>query len=160
MDDKSSGELDAGENDFKGRHLHQFANNAIVLKEVHEKARFVIDSHDLKTQSGKPEFIELKVSVGDKSQIVVCKPYKGRTGDLNRLTLDGVKIDLRIGAKLIEIPFAIKLEKFKLERYPGSMTPASYASDVVLIDKEQNINMPYAIYMNHVLDLPGHGLHT
>jgi len=152
MDDKSSGELAAGENDFKGRHLHQFANNAIVLKEVHEKARFVIDSHDLKTQSGKPEFIELKVSVGDKSQIIVCKPYKGRTGDVKKLTLDGVNIDLRIGAKLIEIPFAIKLEKFKLERYPGSMTPASYASDVVLIDKEQNINMPYAIYMNHVLD--------
>jgi cytochrome c-type biogenesis protein CcsB len=32
------------------------------------------------------------------------------------------------------------------------MTPASYASDVVLIDKEQNLTMPYAIYMNHVLD--------
>jgi cytochrome c-type biogenesis protein CcsB len=32
------------------------------------------------------------------------------------------------------------------------MTPASYASDVVLIDKEQNINMPYEIYMNHILD--------
>lgn len=152
MDDKSSGELHAGENDFKGRHLHQFGDNAIVLKEVHEKAKFVIDSHDLKTQSGKPEFIELKVSVGNKSKIVVCKPYKGQTGDINRLTLDGVKIDLRIGAKMIEIPFSIKLEKFKLERYPGSMTPASYASDVVLIDKEQNINMPYAIYMNHVLD--------
>jgi len=152
MDDKSSGELNAGENDFKGRHLHQFGDNAIVLKEVHEKSSFVIDSHDLKTQSGKPEFIELKVSVGDKSEIVVCKPYKGQTGEINRLTLDGVKIDLRIGAKIIEIPFSIKLEKFKLERYPGSMTPASYASDVVLIDKEQNINMPYGIYMNHVLD--------
>jgi len=152
MDDKSSGELSAGENDFKGRHLHQFGDNAIVLKEVHEKAALVMDSHDLKTQSGKPEYLELKVSVGDKSQIVVCKPYKGQTGDINKLTLDGVKIDLRVGAKLIEIPFSIKLEKFKLERYPGSMTPASYASDVVLIDKEENINMPYAIYMNHVLD--------
>ena len=152
MDDKSSGELSVGENEFKRRHLHQFGDNAVVLKEVHEKARFVIDSHDLKTQSGKPEFIELKVSVGDQSQIVVCKPYKGQIGELNKLALDGVNIDLRIGAKLIEIPFAIKLEKFKLERYPGSMTPASYASDVVLIDKEQNINMPYAIYMNHVLD--------
>ncbi len=152
MDDKSSGELSAGTNDLKGRLLHQFGDNAVVLKEVHEKASLVMDSHDLKTQSGKPEFIELKVSVGDKSEIVVCKPYKGQRGELNRLELDGVKIELRIGAKPIEIPFSIKLEKFKLERYPGSMTPASYASDVVLIDKEQNINMPYAIYMNHVLD--------
>jgi hypothetical protein len=59
---------------------------------------------------------------------------------------------MRIGAQLIGLPFSIKLDKFKLERYPGSMTPASYASDVVLIDEEQDINMPYAIYMNHVLD--------
>jgi len=152
MDDKSSGELHAGENDLKRRFLHQFGDNAVVLKAVHDKATLVMDSNDLKTQPGKPEYIELKVSVGDKSQVVVTKPYKGRVGEINTLSLDGVKIDLRVGAKLIKIPFAVKLEKFKLERYPGSMTPASYASDVVLIDKEENINMPYAIYMNHVLD--------
>jgi cytochrome c-type biogenesis protein CcsB len=57
-----------------------------------------------------------------------------------------------VGAKVIQLPFSIKLENFELERYPGSMTPASYSSDVVLIDKEQNINMPYKIYMNHILD--------
>ncbi|MEA1954406.1 MAG: cytochrome c biogenesis protein CcsA [Campylobacterota bacterium] len=152
MDDKSSAELNAGLNAFKQRLLYQFGDNAIVLKDIHEKGRFIIDSHDLKTQSGKPEFIELKVQVGDKSKIVVAKPYKGQTGELNSFILNGVKIDLRVGAKIIELPFSIKLEKFKLERYPGSMTPASYASDVVLIDEEQNINMPYAIYMNHVLD--------
>ena len=152
MDDKSSGELSAGENEFKQRFLHQFGNNAIVLKEIHEKAKITIDSHDIKTQSGKPEYVELKVSVGDKSKIVVYNIYKGQTGDLKKLTLDGIDIKLRIGAQLIELPFSIKLDKFKLERYPGSMTPASYASDVVLIDKEQNINMPYEIYMNHILD--------
>ncbi len=152
MNDKTSGEIPAGDNAFKRRFLHQFGTNAIVLKEIHEKGRFTIDSHDLKTQSGKPEFIELKVSVGEESKIVVCKPYKGQLGELKSFTLNGVKIDLRVGAKQIVLPFSIKLEKFKLERYPGSMTPASYASDVVLIDKEQNINMPFAIYMNHVLD--------
>ncbi len=152
MDDKSSGELNAGKNEFKKRFLHQFGSNAIVLKEVHEKAKLVMESQDIKTQSGKSEFIELKVNVGDKDKIIICKPRKGQIGELNRFVLDGVEIDLRIGAKPIDIPFAIKLEKFKLERYPGSMTPASYASDVVLIDKEQNLTMPYGIYMNHVLD--------
>ncbi len=68
------------------------------------------------------------------------------------MDLNGVHVDISVGAKVIELPFSIKLENFELERYPGSMTPASYSSDVVLIDKEQNINMPYKIYMNHILD--------
>ncbi len=41
------------------------------------------------------------------------------------MKLNGVDIDMRVGAKLIEIPFSIKLENFELERYPGSMTPSS-----------------------------------
>ena len=152
METKESAELMAGDNNLTRRMLYRFGSNAIVLKSIHEKASLKTVSHDIKTQSGQAEFIQLKVSVGDKSQVVTCKPRKGQTGELKKLTLDGVDISLRIGAKIIELPFSIKLEKFKLERYPGSMTPASYASDVVLIDKEQNINMPYKIYMNHILD--------
>jgi len=152
METKESSQLSAGENSFTRRVLYRFGDNAIVLKSIHKKARLKTISHDIKTQSGKAEFIQLKVSVGDKSQVVTCQPRKGQIGRLKKLTLNGVDISLRIGAKIIELPFSIKLEKFTLERYPGSMTPASYSSDVVLIDKEQNLNMPYKIYMNHILD--------
>ncbi len=152
MDTRKSAELAAGDNNLSKRTLYRFGNNAVVLKAVHEKARLKTVSHDLKTQPGQPEFIQLKVSVGDKSQIVTCKPRKGQTGDLKKITLNGVELQLRIGAKVIELPFSIKLKDFQLERYPGSMTPASYASEVVLIDKEKNVTMPYRIYMNHILD--------
>jgi len=152
MNDKSSAELKAGENEFKNRMLYRFGSNAIVLKDVHEKAILKLDSHDIKTQRGQAEYMQWKVSVGAQSQIFTTKPYKGRTGKINQMQLNGVHIDMRVGAKLIDLPFSIKLDNFELERYPGSMTPASYASDVVLIDKEQDINMPYKIYMNHILD--------
>jgi cytochrome c-type biogenesis protein CcsB len=152
METKVSAELPEGENNLSKRTLYQFGNNAVVLKSIHEKSSLKTVSHDIKTQSGKAEFVQFKVNVGDKSQIMTFNVRKGQTGKLKRLTLDGVDISMRIGAKIIQLPFSIKLEKFKLERYPGSMTPASYASDVVLIDKEQNINMPYNIYMNHILD--------
>jgi len=152
MNDKSSGELTGGENDFKNRMLYQFGGNAIVLKDVHEKSVVNIDSHDFKTQRGQPEYMQWKVSVGDKSEIVTTMPYKGKMGEIHRLDMDGVHIDMRVGAKLIDLPFSIKLEDFELERYPGSMTPASYSSKVVLIDKEENLTMPYHIYMNHILD--------
>ena len=152
MNDKTSAELDAGENEFKNRMLYRFGPNAIVLKDVHENAIVKLDSHDIKTQRGQAEYMQWKVSVGDKSQIITTRPYQGQMGKMKQMELNGVHIDMRVGAKLIDLPFSIKLENFELERYPGSMTPASYSSDVVLIDKEQNINMPYKIYMNHILD--------
>ncbi|MDY0401843.1 cytochrome c biogenesis protein CcsA [Sulfurovum sp.] len=156
MNDQSQGELSPGTNDFKQRMLYRFGSNAVVLKAIHPKARLVVDSDDLKNQSGKPEFVEFKVSVGEESRIIATTPYKGQTGKLHQFELDGVKIDLRVGAKIINLPFAIRLDDFKLERYPGSMTPSSYASDVTLIDKEKGIDQPYAIYMNHVLDHRGY----
>ena len=152
MDTRKSSELPVGKNELSRRTLYRFGANAIVLKAIHEKAVLKNVSHDLKTKAGEPEYIKLKVKVGDKSRVVICEPMKGKVGKLKRFTLNGVDIAIRIGAKIISLPFSIKLKKFELERYPGSMTPASYASEVVLIDKEQNITMPYRIYMNHILD--------
>ena len=152
METKASAELKSGDNVFGRRTLYRFGSNAIVLKDIHEKAVLKTVSHDIKTQSGKAEFIQLKVSVGDKSRVESFKVYKGQTGALKKFMLDGVEVSMRIGAKTIELPFSIKLVDFELERYPGSMTPSSYASDVILIDKEENLTMPYRIYMNHILD--------
>ena len=152
MNDKTSGELKGGENDFKNRMLYRFGSNAIVLKDVHEKSILRLNSNDIKTQRGQAEYMQWKVSVGDESKIITTQPYKGKTGQIKKMNLDGVAIDIRVGAKIIDLPFSIKLEDFELERYPGSMTPASYSSKVVLIDKEQGLTMPYHIYMNHILD--------
>ncbi len=152
MDTRTPSEMSAGTNPLKRRMLYRFGNNAVVLKGVHEKSSLRIVSHSLKTKAGKPEYIKLKVRVGDKSKEVVFKPKKGEVGDLKTFTLNGVEMQMRIGAKVIFLPFSIKLNDFTLERYPGSMTPASYSSRVVLIDKEENLTMPYHIYMNHILD--------
>ncbi|NOR56787.1 MAG: cytochrome C biogenesis protein, partial [Sulfurovum sp.] len=152
MNDKSSAELTPGNNVFKNRMLYQFGSNAIVWKDTHENASIEMTSSDIKTQGGQAEYIRWNVSVGDESKIITSRPYQGRRGQIERFELGGVKIAMSVGATLIDLPFSIKLEDFELERYPGSMTPASYSSDVVLIDKEQNLTMPYKIYMNHILD--------
>jgi cytochrome c-type biogenesis protein CcsB len=52
----------------------------------------------------------------------------------------------------IELPFSLQLRDFILERYPGSMSPSSYASEVTLIDSRSGLRKDYRIYMNHVLD--------
>ncbi len=152
MNTKEQAELNAGENNMTDRMLYRFADNAVVLKSIREKVKVQTVSKDIKTKPGKPEFVQMKVSVGDASKIETFRPSKGRIGKVHTLTLNGVKIDMSIGAKVIKLPFSIKLVDFQLERYPGSMTPSSYASEVILIDKEQNLTMPYRIYMNHILE--------
>jgi len=152
MDDKSSGELKAGTNPLQTRRLYQFGGNAVVLKAIHDKAVIQYSSKGLKPKSGKPELLRMKVSLGDKSRIVDLMARKGRVGEPESAKLDDITVTLSYGAKIIPLPFALKLVKFDLERYPGSMTPSSYASDVILIDKEKGIEEPFRIYMNHVLD--------
>ncbi len=158
MDTKNAGEMQGGVNDLHTRTLYRFGSNAVVLKSVNEKAKLKVVSHFIKVKPNMSEYIKLKVSVGDKSKVIVATPYKGKVGEVKKLELDGIKIEMRIGAKIIDLPFSIKLLDFELERYPGSMTPASYSSKVVLIDKEANLTMPYHIYMNHILDYKNYRL--
>jgi len=145
--------LTKGISSFEKKKLYQFANNAIVLKNRYDKSIEKYVSNSLKPKGGIPEMITLKVSVGDKSKNVNLFSYAGNQGEDKKITLDGVDITLNLGAKVINLPFSLKLIDFQLERYPGSMSPASYASEVELTDKEEGINaMPFRIYMNHVLD--------
>ena len=145
--------LTAGVNVFEQKKLYQFNGNAVVLKEIHDKALLKYASNGLKTQGGKPEMVKMKVTVDNQSKEVNLFSYVGSQGDDNKLTLNGVDINLNLGAKIINLPFSLKLIDFQLERYPGSMTPSSYASEVELTDREEGIDsMPFRIYMNHVLD--------
>lgn len=56
------------------------------------------------------------------------------------------------GTRRIGLPFAIALKEFQLDRYPGSMSPSSYASEVEIIDETKGIKEPFRIFMNNVLD--------
>jgi cytochrome c-type biogenesis protein CcsB len=69
---------------------------------------------------------------------------------------DGADYEMWIGPKVGTLPFAIHLKDFQLIRYPGSMSPSSYRSEVTLEDKEQGINRDFSIYMNNVLKHRGY----
>ncbi|SFV64720.1 Putative cytochrome C-type biogenesis protein [hydrothermal vent metagenome] len=145
--------LSKGVNSFEMKKLYRFDSNMIVLRKVYDKAskRYVSDS--LKTVNGKPEMATFRVSIGDKSQEISLFPFQGNQGEVKSLNFGDIEVKMSLGAKVIPLPFSIKLNDFQLERYPGSMSPSSYASEVELTDKEKGVDaMPYRIYMNHVLD--------
>ncbi|GAB6044453.1 hypothetical protein JCM11957_00510 [Caminibacter profundus] len=53
-----------------------------------------------------------------------------------------------------ELGFSVKLDKFVLRHYPGSMQPSSYESFVTVIDGDKTF--AYHIYMNHILVYKGY----
>jgi cytochrome c-type biogenesis protein CcsB len=60
------------------------------------------------------------------------------------------------GAVEKELPFALKLRDFQLERYPGSESPSSFASEVTLIDTGAKVNKDFRIFMNNILEHKGY----
>ncbi len=64
-------------------------------------------------------------------------------------------ITLSWGPKVIQLPFALKLKKFEVLRYPGSKMESSFASYVSVMDGDKE-EYDYKIFMNNVLDYKGY----
>lgn len=70
------------------------------------------------------------------------------------IELAGQKFFISWALSYKQLPFDIYLRDFVLDRYPGSMSPASYASEITV--KNNNENFDYRIFMNNVLDYDGY----
>jgi cytochrome c-type biogenesis protein CcsB len=76
------------------------------------------------------------------------RPVSGSMGDLD--------YTISYGSREIHLPFSLFLKDFEVERYPGSNSPSSFASDVVLQDPEMGIQEDRRIFMNNVLKHRGY----
>jgi len=74
----------------------------------------------------------------------------------SQTVINGVSFSAKLGNQTWELPFSLRLNEFQLERYPGSMSPSSFASEITLIDKENNVEKPYRIFMNNILSYQGY----
>ncbi|ACZ11517.1 cytochrome c biogenesis protein [Sulfurospirillum deleyianum] len=92
---------------------------------------------------------------GEHKEVALFGQGKGTQGEPVREVIAGVPFMFEWGSQIFTLPFHIKLNEFQLERYPGSMSPMSYASEVEVVDVEKGVQMPFRIYMNHVLDYRG-----
>lgn len=104
--------------------------------------------------------VSLKVTTGGEAKTVSILGGKGMVNPPKNLQVGGLDIFLNYGSKEMELPFAIKLNDFIAEKYPGTEsnpTPsyASFKSKVEIVEENQD-NWPYEIYMNNVLDHHGY----
>jgi cytochrome c-type biogenesis protein CcsB len=104
---------------------------------------------------GIPAFGVTALIDGTKKDLLLFseKPYGPEFHDAE---INGVKFSVAYGPKEMSVPFSVRLEKFILDRYPGSNSPSSYASEVMLTDRVKGKTIRKRIYMNHVLDYDGY----
>ena len=140
---------------FEMRKLYSLGDMRIVLTDVYENGKVDFTSYKGKDMNFMDALI-VKVKSGDETKEVALRGGQGYMGENATFELNGTTINMMYGAKIIDLPFSIKLVEFELERYPGSMSPASYASDVVLIDEANNVERPYRVFMNNVLNYRGY----
>ena len=160
MADRSSGELVANDDELLNKRvLYRTGLGGFVLRNFMPHAKKKLVSSDANAMNramhmngGGVDAFKFLVNVNGKEQGIYVFYQKGILAQPAVTEVDGVNVAVSYGAKEIKLPFALKLKKFELERYPGSMSPASYASEVELIDKKNGVDMPYRIYMNHILD--------
>ncbi len=157
MNTQQTGAAEAGKSELAGRTLFQTSQSGFVLRSFIPKGAMKLVSKPSKGPMRKgADALTLQLASGDKKESVVVLGTPGEIGEAKNVTLGDITIDVAYGSIERTLPFAIELNDFQLERYPGSMSPSSYASEVTLIDQAAGVKMPYRIYMNHILDYQAH----
>jgi len=92
----------------------------------HTKTRLVSNPNASPMSPGMDALI-FDINVAGVSKSVTIFGQAGRRAKESHDIINGVDVHIGYGSKTLELPFGIKLLDFQLERYPGSMSPASYA---------------------------------
>ena len=139
-------------------HLYTIGSSSFSPKFIGLKGKKKIVSKQLPDQRNERTLSAVIADItfrGETHEVAMHGMGKGSKGFPASINIDGVDFLFQWGSKVFVLPFEIKLNDFQLDRHPGSMSPKSYASEIEVIDKEKGVNMPYRVYMNHVLDYRG-----
>lgn len=76
-------------------------------------------------------------------------------GDMH-LTKDASTNSFSHDGTTTELPFLVKLNRFDIVYYPGTMSHADYVTDMAILDHNGNIMKEYSISMNKILKYKGY----
>ncbi len=157
MDTQQSAPLKGGKHLFAGRTLYQSPQSGFVMRNFLPKAVKKLVSLPAKGPMMKgADALTFSFVKGKERTQALVMGTPGEIGEAVQVKLGDMLIQVSYGSIERKLPFAVALRDFQLERYPGSMSPASYASEVTVIDDANKKEFDFRIYMNHVLDYQGY----
>ncbi|NLN31983.1 MAG: cytochrome c biogenesis protein CcsA [Flavobacteriaceae bacterium] len=138
------------------RTLYTINNTNFIIPTPAFQGRVVYYKGDKTNQSEKdlPGAIIVELSSGNEKDTLTIIGGRGLTSFSKNTTINGLGVSVGFGSKIIHTPFSIRCDDFILDRYPGSMNPSSYESEITVIDRGQET--PHHIYMNNVMDYRGY----
>ncbi len=142
--------------EIKTSHLYEPEGSGIafVLARTYNNAKIkYVTGND---ENNGPDVLLMDVTFDGKKQEVPILGGKGYVDNFQKVKLDDIDLQIAYGVKKIQLPFSLHLNEFILDRYAGSESPSSYASEVTLIDQSKDLNEDHRIYMNNVLDYGGY----
>jgi len=141
---------------LKLKSLYSDGVNNFVIADFNKSGKITIESENSKVESQSLTAIVLDISVNGTTKQAYVYGQKGISGRPKILNFDDLNLSVSYGAKDITLPFSIKLKKFILDKYPGTNSASSYASEVQLLDGRKNVKKNYRIFMNNILDHNGY----
>ncbi len=94
------------------------------------------------------------VKANGKSHDVTLLGAKGKMGEPQTVTIDGLDFTLFFGSKVYTLPFKVHLNDFIASKYPGTeKSYSAFESKVTVLDDKP---FDAHIYMNNVLDYRGY----
>ena len=109
-----------------------------------------------KQETGKNSFIFNLISGDNQAATITLWDNGTESHASGSANIDGNTLEITYGSEEIPLPFSLRLTDFILDRYPGSNSPSGYKSNIVLIDKAENIERPFTIFMNNILKHKGY----
>ena len=137
---------------FNLRALYRFAGTQFVVPEGPVKGGMVMKTGD--KDENPSDIVELLVKTENEERTVQLQGSALSITSPTNFQMDGLNFRLMYGSRQFRVPFSVKLRDFQLERYPGSMSPKSYASEITVIDTDKTFD--FRIFMNHILDYKGY----
>lgn len=136
------------------RSLYTIEKLKLVVPEPLRKGKLIAYSGDKKKDQNVPDMLLVELQGPKTKQKVELSVEKGNPNAYKQVSIDGLNIIMGFGPKIYKTPFALKLDDFVMETYPGSTSPSAYESHIKIIDEGKQT--PYKIYMNNVLNHKGY----
>lgn len=134
--------------------LYKVGETQFVFKGLKKNTKMMRIQSDVKDEG--LDDLEVKVTHDGKSKIVTLTGGNNSIPSPTMFELNGLFYDMTYGPKIIDLPFKVGCDDFRLERYPGSNVASSYESDLEIIDDQRNYNRKQTVFMNNVMDYRGY----
>jgi cytochrome c-type biogenesis protein CcsB len=137
----------------KKMQLYSSGNYRFLVRNFYPGAVFTAVKS--RNQTGE-DAVLVEISEGESKRVGPVFGHSGVAAERVSVPLKNGDVKLAWGAFPRKLPFSIFLKDFQLEKYAGSNSPSSYASEVILQDETTGLKKEVRIFMNNTLSYKGY----